>query len=142
MINYQDIPFQYPLCVKGDCPSAATCMRHFAVSLLSDTQHSALLLLPHRCLIGANGKCTHYRPITRIRLARGFRRVLADFPTQVLDAFRDHLTTVYPRNKYFQMRRGDIPLSPEDQQRIIRTARTKGYKGDFFFDCYEEGYAW
>ncbi len=64
------------------------------------------------------------------------------FPNDMLAAFRDRMQTRYPRNKYFALRRGELPLTPEEQEFVIRIARKVGFQGDFTFDAYEEGYLW
>jgi len=142
MIRFEDIPFQYGLCLKSDCPLADTCLRHLAVAALPESQDFANILLPQKCITDADGNCAYYRSSTKARYARGFTHVLKTFPVGVLDAFRDQLIAIYPRNKYFMMRRGAISLTPKEQELIMRIARNKGFQGEFVFDGYEEDYLW
>lgn len=142
MIKYEDIPSQYKLCLKNDCPMAETCLRHLAVASIPETRPAAYLLLPGRCTADADGNYPYYRSNAKVRYARGFTRVLVNFPVKVLEAFRDRLIGIYPRNKYFLMRRGGMRLSPNEQEFIIRTARSKGFQEEFTFDRYEEDYLW
>lgn len=142
MIRFEDIPHQYGLCLNGDCPMAATCLRHLALAALPADRNFARILLPHRCMADADGKYPHYHSNAKVRYARGFTRVLDTFPVKMLEAFRDSLIRAYPRNKYFNMRRGTILLTPREQEFIIRTAHNKGFQGEFTFDKYEEHYLW
>lgn len=142
MIRLEDIPHQYGLCLNGDCPMAETCLRHLALAAMPADKSFAKILLPQRCTADADGKYPYYHSSAKVRYARGFRRVLATFPVNVLEAFRDSLIAAYPRNKYFKMRRGTILLTPKEQELIIRVARNKGFQGEFTFDKYEEDYLW
>lgn len=142
MIRFEDIPHQYGLCLKNDCPLAETCLRYLACAAMPESKNFANILLPQRCTPDAHGNYPYYHSNTKIRHARGFRRVLNTFPVNVLDAFRSRLIAIYPRNLYFKMRRGDILLTPKEQELIIRTARDKGFQGEFTFDAYEEAYLW
>jgi hypothetical protein len=142
MIRFEDIPFQYGLCLKSDCPLADTCLRHLAVAALPEENDYATIVLPHKCIEDADGKPSYYRSNAKVRHARGFTRVLKTFPVGVLDAFRDRLIGTYPRSKYFKMRRGDILLTPKEQEFIVQTAQNKGFQGEFTFDNYEEHYLW
>lgn len=142
MIRFEEIPFNYGLCLNGDCPMAATCLRHLALSATPESKIFANVLLPQRCTADAGGHYPYYRINTKVRYALGFRRVLATFPVNVLEAFRDRLIAIYPRNYYFKMRRGSILITSKEQELIIRTAHDKGFQGEFTFDSYEERYLW
>lgn len=142
MIRFEDIPHQYGLCLNDDCPLAHKCLRHLALEALPESKNFATILLPGRCTPRADGTYTYYHSNTKVRYACGFRSVLTQFPVQVLNNFRDYLIMVYPRNKYFKIRRGDIHLSPKEQEFIIRVAKEQGFQGEFTFDKYEEDYLW
>lgn len=142
MIRFEDIPFDYKLCLKDDCPLAEECLRHLAVKALPESKNSVSVILPGKCTADENGAYPYYRSHVKVRYARGFSRVLATFPVNVLEAFRDRLISIYPRNKYFKMRRGGLLLTPQEQELIVRTAQAKGFQGKFTFDNYEEHYRW
>lgn len=142
MIRFEDIPFNYGFCLKSDCPLADTCLRHLAVAALPEEKNYATVVLPHKCMAGTDEKPRYYRSNAKVRYARGFTRVLNTFPVNALEAFRDRLIGAYPRSKYFKMRRGDILLTPKEQEFIVQTAHNKGFQGEFTFDNYEEDYLW
>ncbi len=142
MIKLEEIPYMYGLCLNDACPSAGTCLRHLALSAHSEERDFIPVLHPRHYPVAEETQCAHYRSHVKVHYARGFRQALAVFPVHMLTAFRDRMITRYPRNKYFALRRGELPLTPEEQEYIIRVARKVGYQGDFTFDAYEEGYLW
>lgn len=142
MIRFEEIPFGYRLCLKDNCPLAEECLRHLAVQALPASQNSVSAILPGKCTADENGKYPYFRSNVKVRYARGFTRVLTTFPVNVLEAFRDRLIGIYPRNKYFKMRRGGVLLTPAEQELIVRAARAKGFQGEFTFDNYEDHYLW
>ena len=142
MIKFEDIPFQYGFCQHAACPPADTCLRHLALSALPEGQSFVPTLHPRHFPAEGESCCTHYRSNAKVRYARGFRKVLRTFPVNVLETFRDQLTTTFKYNRYYQLRRGDLPISPKEQELIRKVAREKGFKETFTFDAYEEGYPW
>lgn len=141
MIDYEQIPFQYGLCLRADCKQASHCLRYLAFEAQPEYVTFVRVLVPRKCA-SADGRCAYYRSSVPVSHARGFTRVLKDFPMKVLDAFRSRMITAYPRVKYFRMRRGDLLLTPSEQDYIVRTARKQGFTGEFTFDSYEDNYLW
>ena len=54
-----EVPNNYTLCIKGDCPKAATCLRHLAVKMMPSEVQRWSIISPatwHRQR--ANAPCT------------------------------------------------------------------------------------
>ena len=67
---YKDIPSGYPLCLHGDCPMAASCLRQLAYRRHEELGTFLNLINPSKCSQQAD--CPHYVSNQPVRFAKGF----------------------------------------------------------------------
>lgn len=138
--TYHELPGDYEVCKHSDCPMANTCLHQIAYSRLIETQEYLRLINPRRCTYDST--CKYYRSNTPVMYARGFTNFQQQmFPGQYA-AFMSKLIACFGRNPYFERRRGDYPLPPQEQRLILETLQESGVKQDLKFDSYEELTNW
>ena len=140
MIQITDIPSTYPICEKADCPKAAHCLHQMAYAPLRKQEPKLHLINPDFCEPGES--CPFYKDATPVRFAFGFTNFQKNMFPEQYDHFRILLTTHYGHTGYFRRRRGEKPLSPEEQQFIEKTAKSVGVSLQLEFDRYEERLCW
>ena len=137
----EKVPNNYTLCIKGDCPKAATCLRHVAVEMMSSEVPKWSIISP-AYLAQTEGECPVYRSAEKVQYARGFVRMIRTLPVNVSEMAMHKLIARFGRNVYYDMRKGKRPIAPAEQE-IIRTVVAEcGAQQEVVFDSYEEGYQW
>ena len=125
MILLQDVPDGYEYCFAGNgkCPKASSCLRAIAAQLLST--------------------CARYRSSEQLHYARGMTRLFDEVPTKLLFTVRHRVMGCFSCERYYyHCRKGERPISPEEQQRIARVFNAVGIGTKPKFDHYEYAVAW
>ena len=137
----EKVPNNYTLCIKGDCPKAATCLRHVAVEMMpSEVQRWSIISPAY--LAQTEGECPVYRSAEKVQYARGFVRMIRTLPVNVSEMVAHKLIAHFGRNAYYDMRKGKRTVTPAEQE-IIRTVVAEcGAQQEVVFDAYEEDYLW
>ncbi len=133
-------PCNYPVCQHHDCPMATTCLHQIAYAMLLQNEDHLNLINPSRC--SKDAACSFYRDSSPVRYARGFTNFQKRMYPQQYDNFMTTLCLRFGRNQYFKRRRGDVLLSPEEQEVIKLTLRDVGADSSMDFDQYEENILW
>lgn len=137
---YKDTPDGYPVCQHEDCPRAGKCLHQLAYQPLLERSHILQLLNPKRCTKDEN--CPNFRDSTPVRYARGFIGMQKQmFPGQY-DTFKSILIHKFSRNPYFERRRGETALSPNEQDIVLCALRRAGVTTKLDFDSYEDNINW
>ena len=76
------VPTNYMLCIKSDCPKAATCLRYKATQMMP-TEVKTWSILSPTFLEQMEGECPHYRSVEKVRYARGFVRMIRTLPVNI-----------------------------------------------------------
>ena len=135
------LPTNYPVCAHSSCPMAATCLHHIAYTMMLEQNEEYLRLInPTRC--SKNEACTYYRDKKPVIFARGFTNFQKRMYPQQYDQFMTTLCFHFGRNQYFKRRRGDILISPEEQEEIRHMLEKVGADSKMDFDKYEEHINW
>ena len=58
------------------------------------------------------------------------------------DIFMRILKEQFGHNQYYERRRGNIPIPPEEQKIILAALKEAGINKDLEFDTYEENIRW
>ncbi|MCR5077382.1 MAG: DUF6078 family protein [Prevotella sp.] len=138
--TYNEIPYQYPMCIQADCPRAASCLHQVAYGQASATDRHLLILNPAQCLKGE--ACSHYRDARPVTYARGFTRMQRHMTLEQYGRFSRRLMSVFGRNPYYERRRGTSALSPQEQLTVRKALRAVGVSDDQPFDSYEQTVNW
>ena len=133
-------PATYPVCVHADCPQAPTCLHQQAYATPSEGVNYLRLINPRKC--SKDGQCKFYNDAKPVRFARGFTNFQKKmFPDQY-QTFMWALISKFGRVAYFKRRRGDIALSPKEQEIVLSALRKAGITEELEFDKYEENFDW
>lgn len=138
--EYTSLPTNYPVCKHSSCPMAATCLHQIAYATLIDKEDYLQLINPSRCI--CDETCIYYRNNQPVIYARGFTNFQKRmFPGQY-HKFMTICINHWSRNPYFERRRGDRSLPPNEQAFILNTLKKVGVTEELKFDSYEEAINW
>lgn len=137
---YKDVPEEYPVCQLNDCPKAKNCLRQLAYAPLMKRDRYLKMINPAFCT--KDEKCTFFRESSPVIYARGFKRMQENMLPKQYDIFMRILKEQFGHNQYYERRRGNIPIPPEEQKIILAALKEAGINKDFEFDTYEENIRW
>ncbi len=135
-----DIPYNYAMCMKKDCPQAAICLRSIAWSMVSTDEPFVRIVNPS--LASSNTDCPFYRDSSPVRFAKGFVKMKDEMTTKQYSEFMYRLIGKFGRNPYFVRRRGERLLPPSEQEIVLKVLKDIGIEKELKFDSYEECIDW
>lgn len=135
------VPNNYTLCLKGDCPKAAACLRYAATEMMPDEEQKWSIVSP-KYLARMEGECPLFRSAEKVRYARGFVRMMSALTVKQAHTFKDGIVSTFGMNMYYRMRRGERLITPTEQEAIYGLLEKQGIAERPEFDAYEEGYLW
>ena len=136
-----EVPTNYTLCIKGDCPKAATCLRHRATQMIPSDVMKWSILSP-AYLVQIEGECPHYRSAEKVQYARGFVRMMSALTVKQAHVVKDSIVATFGMNMYYRMRRGERLITPTEQEAIYQMLEQQGITTRPEFDAYVEDYLW
>lgn len=136
----KEVPENYVLCLREDCPCASTCLRHLACKPMMECSIYLRVLNPDCCVPGTS--CPYYRDSTPVVYARGFKGMQSQMLPAQYQKFRALLLNYFSMNVFYERRRGDFALSPEEQKMVLQALHQAGVMEDLSFDRYEECFRW
>lgn len=140
-IDFTQVPFHYMLCLNQECPKAESCLRQLAEQSVPANVISYMTINPKH-LATLQGECPYYRLAVKTRFAKGFIRMLESLPyKEMLEVVRI-LMTRFGRTAYYRIRKGQILLSPHQQQEVLRIIRRCSNSSLPEFDAYVDSYNW
>ena len=137
----EKVPTNYTLCIKGDCPKAANCLRHVAVAMMPAEVQRWSIVSP-AYLAQMEGECPMYRSAEKVRYARGFVRMVRTLPVNISEMVMHKLIARFGRNGYYDMRKGKLAIAPAEQEIIRIVVAECDAQQETEFDGYEMGYQW
>lgn len=140
-LDFSVVPSQYILCLNGQCPKAATCLRHLAEqSATEDIKYWSIISPKH--LAAISGDCPYYRSCEKVRYAKGFIGILENLPHKEMQTVISRLIGHFNQRTYYRVRKGERPLSPSEQRSVLRIIKNCGTTKALEFDAYYEDYDW
>ena len=136
-----EVPTNYTLCIRRECPKAETCLRHVATLMIPADVMKWSILSP-AYLAQIEGECPHYHSAEKVRYARGFVRMIRTLPVNVSEMVAHKLIARFGRNAYYDMRKGKRAIAPAEQEIILTVVAECGAQQEVVFDSYEEDYQW
>ena len=118
-IDSSDIPTSYLLCMKQDCPKATTCLRRIAEQQIGDEVQ-----------------------LWHVIYALGFIGMLDRMPYKLMQEAICKLMRRFGRRTYYRVRKGERPLSPDEQKSMLNILKQCGINDPGKFDAYFEAYDW
>lgn len=138
--NHFEMISSYSACLHDDCACQSTCLRHRAYKELLQTNEVIRIVNPTKCT--KDTSCPFYRDDKPVRFARGFTNFQEKmFPDQYR-TFRARCIAHFGRNGYFMRRRGELALSPAEQQLVRKALQKAGITEEWPFDAYDEQQNW
>lgn len=134
------IPANCPVCLHADCKIASECL--FQQAFRQQGQTGKYLRLVNPSLCSRDEGCTFYAGSKPMRYARGFRHMQEHMLPRQYNKFMTTLILHFGRNQYFKRRRGDILLTPQDQEAVRIVLERVGADSTMDFDSYEEDFQW
>ena len=137
----EKVPNNYTLCIKGDCPKAANCLRHVSVAMMPAEVERWQIVSP-AYLAQMGGECPHYRSAEKVQYARGFVRMMSALTVKQAHVVKDSIVATFGMNMYYRMRRGERLITPTEQEAIYQMLEKQGVTTRPEFDAYVEDYLW
>ena len=140
-INASAIPDAYLLCMNQDCPKATGCLRRIAEQQISDKVRLWRVISP-KYQKNHTGDCPYFRPSDKQTYALGFIGMLEQMPYRQMQEAASRLLNHFGRRTYYRVRKGERPLSPNEQKSILNILEQCGIGDPGKFDAYFETYDW
>ena len=137
----EKVPNNYTLCIKGDCPKAANCLRHVAVAMMPAEVERWQIVSP-AYLAQMEGECPMYRSAEKVRYARGFVRMMSAMTVHQAHVMKDGVIAAFGMAMYYRMRKGTRIITPTEQETIYNLLEQQGITERPAFDAYTEDYLW
>ena len=139
--DYSIVPFGFGLCAIQDCPLASTCLRHTAFRYAPAKEIFVLTINP-AYLKAMKGKCNKFLSNEKTHYAKGFMCIINTLTVQASNTFRNRMIHYFGRKNYYAKRKGEMLISPAEQERIKATANELGVILNNYFDSYIDEYNW
>jgi len=133
--------YHYLVCYMENCPLHDECFR-YQVGQFADTEPLARTAVNPLHEGVATTDCPMFRPEQRAVVKFGLTRLYDDMPHRIEKAVRNRLIALFGFRAYYQMRGGDRPINPEQQQIIADTCRQNGWEGPVVYDGEDEDWDW
>ena len=137
-INFQQVPFNWPVCYVAECSRRDECMRYQAHLLAPRRTTCHLCVLPTAMQYD---QCPHFHAIRKVRAAAGFRNLFAELKEKHLHPVRIELTAYLgSKTTYYKYKNGERLLMPAQQEWVKKLLRRHGYTAEVRFDGYQDVY--
>lgn len=145
--SFNDVPHGFHLCLNGECPWKETCLRQIAMRLLPDGEEFVFMVNPNltahpEAKADGTPACRFYKPLRTVTYARGFKAIEKQMTVQQFGRFRSYMLSNFGRNPFYERRKGNLALPPEEQDFIKHVMSAVGFVADNPFDTTEERVDW
>lgn len=135
-LKWKNVPSDWALCFNQNCPMHERCLRWLAAQLAPEELTICRCVMPQAL---KKGQCPHFATAEKVRMARGFMHLYDKVLKDDYTSLRKTLTSMLSGKRYYyEYRRGDRLLSPENQEKIRQLFASRGYADSVRFDDYEE----
>lgn len=138
-IGIDELPDNYTLCIKSDCPMADHCLRQMAMQVV--THSYKILRVVNPLLTLPSEQCEFFRSDKQQIYARGFVAMKEEMLPRQYKVFMSRLQRQFGRTGYFERRRGERLCSPNDIKAVETVLKDLGLP-NLGFDAYEMHYNW
>ena len=138
--DFSRVPSWYVLCTNNNCPLKDNCLRHLAGKNAPDNLEIASCVMPKTL---KNGDCRWFDKITIDVWAAGFSHLYDKVMKKDYTTMRKAITNYLHGAKiYYEYKRGERALSPDEQQWIRNYVKSMGYDWEVEFDRFFEDYVY
>ena len=136
--DFSKVPSWYALCTNNDCPLKADCLHYLAAQNAPEDLETAKCVMPKML---KNGECRWFDRIEIGVWAAGFTHLFDKVMKKDYTIMRKSITNyLHGARIYYEYKRGERALSPEEQQTIRNYVKSMGYDWEVEFDRYFEQY--
>ena len=139
MIDFNDIPERWAVCLNDKCPKAGECLRCMAYKEMPKTVTRWMCVMPSAL---QDGECKYFVKEEKIRMARGFRSLFDGMSSR--DARHDlrlRLSEYFgSKGAYYRHKDGERLITPEQQHQIEALVEQYGYSAEAIFDEFVDAY--
>ena len=133
--SWKDVPEGWALCFNQPCPLRDHCLRYQAGLLAPESMTVSRCVTP-RALTG--DRCKAYASMEPVKFARGFSTIYQNVLKRDYTSLRKYMTSLLSGKRYYyEYKRGERALSPEQQSDIKELFGSFGYHDSVQFDNYE-----
>lgn len=131
----------YLVCFNGQCPRCESCLRYL-VGKFAKEQPMALIAVNPRHPQVATSECPMFRHREQVMMKRGLTHFYDEMPGRLEHIVRHNLIAAFGRKYYFEMRKGERLITPENQNCIADICRSLGWTGELHYDREQLSYDW
>lgn len=136
--DISQVPYYWTYCFLSDCPRREACMRYQAGLRVPEEKTELQCVLPR---VLQMEKCPQYLPIRKVRTAYGFTNIFREVKEKDLKAMKKELASYLGcKSTFYNYRKGERPITPQQQEWISEMFRRYGYTGELQYDKYKETY--
>lgn len=131
----------YTPCFISQCPIRERCLHWIANQYVDAQPFVCTSINPANPKVGSE-RCEMFRENKKVMMKRGLTQLYYDMPARIERSIRHALIARWGRKQYFEMRRGDRLITPEQQQDIIDICHCHGWEGPIVYDGEQEDLRW
>lgn len=137
-LTWEKVPQGWALCFNAECPLCQSCLRRQAGQLAPQELTVTRCITPSAL---AKGTCPHFASSEPIQYARGFSTIYDRVLKSDYTPLRKQMTLMLSGKRYYyEYKRGERRLSPEQQEAIRELFTSRGYADSVRFDATEQDF--
>ena len=132
----KDSIMDYAACPLASCKKSNTCIR-YAAYLKAQAEKESFEILNTSKLTTSDAGCENYLTPVKQRMARGFKAIYETLPKCNSHYFWGR-TSFMNETSWYRAKRGDLLLTPKEQEDLLAAFRENGADMSVGFDGYVE----
>lgn len=132
----KDSIMDYATCPLASCKKSSTCIR-YAAYLKAQAEEESFNILNTSKFTTSDAGCKNYLTPVKQRMARGFCAIYETLPKRNCHYFWTHISFMN-ETSWYRAKRGDLLLTPDEQQLLLEAFRENGADMSVGFDGYAE----
>ena len=139
--DYNQVPTYFVHCFNARCPRAGECLRQLAARHVTAVRPTLQVVNP--AVWPAEGAaCPQFKPIRRVQEAWGVRDAIGRMPYREARRMIRWLNQAFPRMTLSRIVNHKRPLTPEEQQQVVRAFRERGMADEQVFAYVTDSFEW
>ena len=134
--NKKESIMDYAACPLASCKKSNSCIR-YAAYLKAQAEKESYNILNTSKFTPSDAGCENYLTPVKQRMARGFCAIYETLPKRNSHYFWTH-TPFMNETSWYRAKRGDLLLTPEEQEALLEAFRENGADTSVGFDGYVE----
>lgn len=131
-------PEHYLYCYNETCALAEQCLRYQAAK--HTTPKESVIQVVNAA--ASSGKCPYFKEMKIVRMAYGMRHIYDKVLANDIAALRKSIAEHFGNGSYYKRRNAKHPITPKEQEYILRQFGRFGYSEGVEFDEYRDEVEW